>query len=78
MLKKKAQESRNDLLVWYVVCIAVVVISVGALYGFGIIGATGSHGPLIESKITAAAVVEEPKDDNTTLAVNSSLNSTEG
>ena len=64
-LKKKAQESRNDLFISYILCLMIVVALVGALYGFGIIGSVPDSGSLIEgSKITAAAVTDMPKEVN--------------
>ena len=38
MMYRKGQQSRNDLLAWYGVCFLIVLISVGFLYGVGIIG----------------------------------------
>jgi len=67
---KKGQQSRNDLVILYAVCIIAVVVVVGALYGTGFIGNVDSHGSL--EGITAAAVavpvekpIAEPIDNST-------------
>ncbi len=69
--QKKAQQSRNDLVVWYLASLIIVIVVVGSLYGFGVIGKGISHGALIDSnKVTAAAIavpVEEPPQDNNSL-----------
>ena len=56
-LNKKAQQSRNDLLGWYVASLMIVLVAVGSMYGLGIIGNYQENGHMIDSnKITAAAV----------------------
>ncbi|MBW2996255.1 hypothetical protein KY332_03070 [Candidatus Woesearchaeota archaeon] len=71
-MNKKAQEARNDLMMWYAVCFAIVFISLLSLYGLGIVGSGDEPGSLIGSnKITAAAVavpVDEP-DTNIKIVV---------
>ena len=78
-MDKKAQHSRDDLLVWYVACFAIVLITVFSLYGLGIVGNSTGHGSLIESnKITAAAIavpVEGPAEQIEEIQGNISLNS---
>lgn len=77
MMNNKAQQSRNDLVVWYVACLAVVLVTLGSLYGIGIIGNYEDHGSLLDSnKVTTAAVaipMEEPVEDNLLIIENSSL-----
>ena len=63
-MRKKAQYSRKDMAVLYLICLALVFISVGTLYQIGILGdikdsLNGNSG------ITAAVVVEDkPQEDN--------------
>ena len=62
-LKKKAQESRSDLFISYLLCLVVVVALVGALYGLGVIGDIPVRSSLTEdSKITAASVANIPEE----------------
>ncbi len=56
-LNRKAQESRNDLAILYAICFGVVLVSVGALYGFGIIGSS-DFGSVTDGGMTGAVVVE--------------------
>jgi len=78
MMNTKAQESRNDLLILYLVCFVVVVSFVGGLYGFGMIGQTKSNSL---SEVTGAAVagpnqeIPEPltPDTETNSSVSESL-----
>ena len=77
-LKKKAQESRNDMLIWYITCFIAVIAITGMLYSLGFIGKTSYHSSIVESnKITAAAVAvpEEPPEDLSIL-LNNTDNST--
>jgi len=59
-MDKKAQHSRTDMVVWYGLCLIVVVLAVGTLYSLDIIGGGYQGG-----QMTAAVVVEaEPVRDN--------------
>jgi len=55
-MNKKAQTYRNDLLVWYIGSFVLVIVTVGALYSFGILGDGGIIGS--STSITAAAVAD--------------------
>ncbi|MBW2965598.1 hypothetical protein KY342_00675 [Candidatus Woesearchaeota archaeon] len=62
-MNKKAQHSRNDMVVMYVICLVLVVLTIGTLYEIGILGDIRSS--LGESKggiITTAAVVDVPEE----------------
>ena len=72
MMHKKAQESRNDLLVWYVICFALVFIAVGSLYSFGIIGNYKEHSS--SNKFTSAAVTDPDVSEEGPLEVVSDEN----
>ena len=62
---KKAQQSRNDLFALYGICFLIVMISVGSLYGLGIIGNGHTNGDLLGSnKITAAAIAVPVDNSN--------------
>ncbi|MBD3355189.1 hypothetical protein GF361_04355 [Candidatus Woesearchaeota archaeon] len=64
-MNNKAQEARNDLVVWYVVCLVVVLVSVSALYGFGFLNGDVENGSLIEdNKVTGAAVAVPVEKNN--------------
>ena len=68
-LKKKAQESRNDMLIWYVACFVIVIFIVGVLHGFGIIGDISGHGSFIGGGegITAATILIPEEDFNASI-----------
>ncbi|MBR9692198.1 hypothetical protein GOV06_05435 [Candidatus Woesearchaeota archaeon] len=75
-LNKKAQQSRNDLAVWYAVCFVIVLVTVGALYGLGFIGNGFSHGSLIDSNKITAAAIAVPVEEAPVEQINDSDNST--
>jgi hypothetical protein len=75
---KKAQQSLNDLVFWYAICLAIVFISVGVLYGTGVIGNYERQSLIGNNEITAAAVAvpaNEPVANNTD--GNATMNPTE-
>jgi len=67
-INNKAQEARNDLLIWYVVCIVLVLVSVSALYGFGFItsGARRSSSLMDDNEITGAVTVQKQNESDFT------------
>ena len=75
-LFKKAQESRKDLLIWYVVCFVIVVAIVCCLCVSGIIGKTTKQDSLISAPVVSDASEEEPvvtinnTDENISSAIN--------
>ena len=75
-MDKRAQEARNDLVVWYGVCFAVILGAVLLMYGLGFLGDNFESGSLIEdNKITAAAIAV-PADKPVERINNSGENST--
>ena len=80
MMYKKAQESRNDMFVWYVVCFALVFITIGSLYGFGVIGNYNGPGSLSENAFTSAAVTntEIPEEGPLEIASDENVSSSSG
>jgi len=78
-MNKTGQQSRNDLLAWYGVCFLIVVISVGFLYGVGMLGDGPANGNLIQSnKVTAAAVAVPVEKDSNLIGGNSSSEVSDG
>ena len=67
-MEKKAQQSRNDLAMLYMASLLLIVIAIGALYSFGIIGQS-SHGSLIGSMPTAAVVAEQKPEGAAPLTI---------
>jgi hypothetical protein len=57
MKNRKAQTSRTDLAVWYGVFLMAVIVLVGTMYGFGIIGVEDTRGSLIESNMITGAFI---------------------
>ncbi|MBD3249230.1 hypothetical protein GF336_04245 [Candidatus Woesearchaeota archaeon] len=53
--------SRNDMLVWYITSLIVLVVAVSGLYGFGMFGSEDSL--FQENRVTAAAV-KVPSQNN--------------
>ena len=73
-MNKKAQQSRDDMFIWYISCVVIVFLIVGALYGFGVIGnynIKGAEG----NEITAAAVAVPSENNNVSALTNDSYNS---
>jgi len=62
-MNKKAQTSRSDMAAWYGVSFVLVLVMVGGLYAFNLIGDVGEHGTLIGSGITGAVVTEIPEEN---------------
>lgn len=77
-LFKKAQESRKDLLTWYLLCFMIVIVTVGGLYGFGIIGNISGNNPLIDSNKITAVAIAVPEEDTETNTGNVSFDSAGG
>jgi len=63
-MRKQAQYSRKDMALLYIICLALVFISVGTLYQIGILGDI-RYSLSGDSAITAAVVAEDkPSEDN--------------
>ncbi len=65
IMNNKAQEARNDLAVWYAICLVVVIASVSLLYFFGFLDGDVENGSLIEdNKVTGAAIAVPTEESN--------------
>ena len=74
-MNKKAQDSRNDLLIWYISCFILVVFIIGGLYKFGIIGNVPNHSSLDDgNKISGAFIDISKNEQEDNLEVNATDN----
>ncbi|MBW2965596.1 hypothetical protein KY342_00665 [Candidatus Woesearchaeota archaeon] len=62
-MDKKAQDSRNDLLIWYISCFILVVFVIGGLYRFGVIGNVPSRSSLADGNKISGAFIDVSKNE---------------